>query len=114
MDQAEFQQRQKDIHSDLAEGILGSIPEDWREAELTLGPGTSREDVESMSHELSNPLVTTGLVGAMPDDRVYAHTRRLELLFREFGAAWSKATFRLIWDDSSGEWRYTMDYEYET
>ena len=112
MDQAEFQQKQSQIYAQLAGAVLDSIPEDWDEAELILGPSTAVDGAETMMHELSNPLLTTGLRSVVPDDAVYAWTRQLELLFREFGSAWSKATFRVTWDEPADQWRFVMEYEY--
>jgi len=112
MNQEDFQQKQRLIYTDLAGAVLASIPEDWYEAELTLGPSSVIDGAETMSHELSNPQLSTGLVSVPPDETVYAHTRRLELLFRESGAVWMKAVFRVTWDDPTSQWRFVMDYEY--
>ena len=87
MDQAEFQEKQSAIYPDLAGAVIDCIPEDWDEALLTLGPPVTDGDVETMSHELTNPQLTSGLNAVLPDEAVFAQTRRLEMLFREFGAA---------------------------
>jgi hypothetical protein len=90
MDQAEFQQKQGEVYADLAAAVLVSIPDYWDAVVLTLGASTLEHGMESMSHELANPKLTEGLVTVMPDVSVYSHPRRLEMLFREFGARWKK------------------------
>lgn len=112
MEQAEFWQKQAEIQAGLAGAVIESIPEDWYTAELTLGPMTSDDDSQSMSHELNNPQLTAGVVSAVPKDQVYIHTRELELLFREFGTVWAKATFRVSWEEADEQWRFVMEYEY--
>ncbi len=86
--------------------MIDSIPDDWDTAVLTLGAPTLEQGIESMSHELANPKLTEGLVAVMPNDSVYFHTRRLEMLFREFGAKWKSATFKVAWKKlmSNGVW----------
>lgn len=113
MDQAEFQQKQSDIYSDLACAVIESIPDDWDSAVLTLGSPAVEGGTESMSHELANPKLTEGMVTVMPNESVYAHTRRLELLFREFGARWKQAKFQVTWDYANEQWRMLMEYKYD-
>lgn len=113
MKQAEFQQKQSEIYVDLARAVIDSIPDDWDTAVLTLGSPVVEHGMESMSHELANPKLAVGLVTVMPDDSVYSCTRQLEMLFRDFGARWRKATFQLTWDDVNDQWRIVMEYEYD-
>lgn len=113
MDQAEFQKKQGEIYPSLAGAVLNSIPEDWDAADLILGPATVKDGTESMTHELRNPKISTGLTTAMPNDDVYAQTRRLSLLFREYGSAWAKAVFRVSWDNTAEGWKFVMEYEYD-
>jgi hypothetical protein len=113
MEQAEFQPRQSEIYSDLACAMIDSIPDDWDTAVLTLGSPAVQDGMESMSHELTNPKLTKGLVAVMPDDSIYTYTRRLEMLFREFGATWKQAKFQVTWDYADDQWRMLMEYEYD-
>lgn len=113
MAQAEFQQKQSEIYSDLACAVIDSIPEDWDTAVLTIGSLTVEGGMESMSHELTNPKLTKGMATVIPDDSVYPHTRRLEMLFREFGARWKQATFQVTWDYAKDQWRILMEYNYD-
>lgn len=113
MKPTEFQQKQTEIYTDLASAVIDSIPDDWDTAMLILGAPTMEQGIESMSHELANPKLTEGLVTVMPNDSVYFHTRRLEMLFREFGAEWKKAMFQVAWDDADEQWRMVMEYEYD-
>lgn len=113
VNQAEFQQKQGEIYSDLATALLDSIPDDWDTAVLTLGSPIVEHGKESMSHEISNPKLADGLATVMPDDSIYTHTRKLEMLFRDFGVKWKKAMFQLAWDDISENWRMVMEYEYD-
>jgi hypothetical protein len=112
MDQSEFQRRQGEIYSDLASAVIYSLPQDWDSAQLRLGPPEDEGGYESLSHELVNPTLRSGLVTAMPNDEVYDHTGRLVSLFREHGRLWSKATFEIEWDQDQKQWRFAMDYEY--
>jgi hypothetical protein len=113
MEQAEFQQKQSEIFSDLARAVIDSIPEDWDTAVLTLGSPTVECGMQSMRHEITNPKLTEGMATVIPDDSVYTHTRRLEMLFREFGARWKQATFQVKWDDAEDQWRMLMEYDYD-
>lgn len=113
MEQAEFQQKQSEIYTDLASAVIDSIPDDWDTAVLTLGSPAVEGGMESMSHELANPKLTEGMVTVMPDDSIYSHTRRLEMLFCEFGARWKQATFQVTWDYADDQWRMLMEYEYD-
>lgn len=113
VDKEEFQQKQREIYTDLACAVIDSIPDDWDTAELTLGAPVLEDEMTSMSHDLTNPKLTSGLVSVIPDESIYSHTRRLEMLFREFGARWKKAIFRVTWDDAQDQWRMVMEYEYD-
>lgn len=113
MEHTEFQQKQSEIYTDLAGAVIDSIPDYWDTAVLTLGPPALEHGMESMSHELANPNLTEGMVTIIPDDAVCSLTRRLEILFREFGARWKKATFQVTWDDADDQWRMLMEYEYD-
>lgn len=113
MEQAEFWQKQAEIQANLAAAVIESIPEDWDEAELTLGPMIEVDGMESMRHELSNPQSTSGVISVIANDEVFLHTNELELLFREFGAAWAKATLRVTWEEADEQWRFVMNFEYD-
>lgn len=113
MEQAEFRLKQSEIYSDLARAVIDSIPDDWDIAVLTLGCPAVEDGVQSMSHELANPKLTEGIVTVLPDDSVYSHTRRLQMLFREIGARWKQATFQVTWDYADNQWRMLMEYEYD-
>jgi hypothetical protein len=45
VDQAEFQQKQGEIYSDLANAVLDSIPDDWDTAVLTFSDSGTRHGV---------------------------------------------------------------------
>ena len=50
MEQAEFWQKQAEIQTNLAGVLIETIPADWHEAELILGPMESDGESESMRH----------------------------------------------------------------
>lgn len=114
MDESEFQQRQGEIYNALASAVIGSLPEEWDVAQLRLGTAEVKDESISLSHELVNPKLDRGLVTAMPNDDVYEQTDRLQSLFREYGQLWSKATLEVSWDYDQEQWRFAMNYEYDS
>ncbi len=50
----------------------------------------------------------------MPSMDLFEQTGKLELLFQEYECMWSKAVFKVFWNDKEENWGFSVDYEYET
>lgn len=103
--QEEFQGRQQEIYPKLALELINLIPQEWYSAVLELN-----KSKEGMGHSIYSDEGYTNVI--VPSMELYEQTRKLELLFKEYGPVWENADFKVSWDDANEDWKYSVEYMY--
>lgn len=104
--QALFQKQQSEIYPDIGRELIAATPEHWNSAILEL-----QDKGDTVSHSIFSDEGHRDIVSATME--LFEHTRRLELLFKKYGAMFKSARFR-VWLDESQEWQFNVQYEYHT
>lgn len=106
-----LQQRQYPIDLEIAQEVIAITPEWWRSAVLELAATTAPDGTEALSHSISSPDGHRDVV--IPTDELFAATRSLVMLFREYGTMWKRATYTVRLDDAEA-WQFTATFEYSS
>lgn len=104
----------QDLHSpldiEIVNILLSAIPETWWSVRL---------DVEYMKlsdNEVGYPMKISNIEGEkdilIPPDELYEIIGKHAAIFREHGKEWKKLKYDVAYDESSEDWRFTIDYEY--
>ncbi|NPU93984.1 MAG: hypothetical protein HPY82_18900 [Gammaproteobacteria bacterium] len=99
-----FQRQQNEIYPELGNELISLTPEHWNSFLLELVATKEGVSHSIVSEEGHRDIVT-------PSMELFEHTRRLELLFKQYGCMWLKAKFH-VFLSADGGWKFTMDYQY--
>jgi len=102
--QESLQEQQSQIYPALGNELISLTPEHWSSFALELKVTAEGVEHAIVSEEGHRDIVT-------PSTELFGHTRRLELLFKEYGCMWEQARFR-VYLSPENEWRFTMEYQY--
>ena len=101
----DFQGAHAEILNDIARSLIELTPDHWHSATLHLAASG-----DGISHQISSDENPRDI--AMPSMELFGHTRRLELLFSQYGELWKTAKVR-VFPTQDGNWSFHADYEYE-
>ncbi len=104
--QAMFQRQQSEIYSNIGKELIAATPEHWNSAILEL-----LDRGETVAHTIVSDEGHPDIVSPTMD--LFEHTRKLELLFKQYKTMFKSASFR-VWLNENNEWQFNVQYEYHT
>ena len=98
------EEKQNQITTNIVSALTDNIPKHWSSAllELSVGDEGIRHFIKNLDDEKDEVL---------PSARLYAETKKLELLFQEYECMWETAIFEVFWQEEIEDWRFSVDYK---
>jgi hypothetical protein len=100
----QFLDAQSAIYPHIGRELIALTPETWTSAVLKL-----EDEPAGVKHSIYSEDGRREIV--VPSMDLFEHTRKLELIFREFGRMWTIAHFRIV-QSEEGQWRFNVDFQY--
>lgn len=99
-----FLDAQSAVYPLIGRELIALTPKTWTSAVLRL-----EDDSSGVKHSIYSEEGRREVI--VPSMELFEHTRKLELIFREFGRMWAIVHFRIAQSDD-GQWRFNVDFTY--
>jgi hypothetical protein len=103
-----LQEKQRPIDIEIVNELIVIIPETWDSVILEV-EYSSEGNNEMYRHIISSP--GKHRESAQPSEALFLSTRKLSLVFKEYGHQWKKVTYTVSLEDD-GSWIYKANFEY--
>ena len=100
---------QAPLYQRLGDELIALTPERWRRIRFTADMGSHRVGTSELACTITSDEGYSEHVE--PSAELLNTARELRTAFASHGAPWVRAEC-LVYQDSSGEWRFTVDYRY--
>jgi hypothetical protein len=107
MDTRPNPREQQAVYQEMANALFVSVPNGWTRIRILIKVPSPDQPILEIAGPDHTPLLKT------PEESLYSAVYRLIDLFRNTGSLFKEVDYKLDWDESSEDWKMTVDFKWE-